>query len=63
MRTSSGEELRTALDSQKIGDEGLLAGGLFGNREYSYDALSNQITNYPAYAALLLPSDSLSEKE
>lgn len=63
LRTSAGEELRTALDSQKIGDEGLLAGGLFGNREYSYGALSNQVTNYPAYAARLLDTDNLTERE
>ena len=30
-------------------------------REYSYQALSNQVTKYPAYDAKLLDADNLTE--
>ena len=47
--------------AQKIGDTGLIAEGLKGCREYSYQALSNQVTKYPAYDAKLLDADNLTE--
>lgn len=62
LQTSSGSALSELLDSQKIGDSGLLAGGFSGSREYTYQALPNQVTKYPAYAAALLDEDSLTEQ-
>lgn len=55
------EDIRAAMDAQKIGDAGLIAGGLQGSREYSYQALLNQVTKYPAYDAKLLDEDNLTE--
>ena len=56
-------ELRAALDRQKIGDGELLTEGLFGEREYSYQALSNQVTKYPALDAKLLDEENLTEEK
>ena len=61
LQSGEGSLMRNELDGQKIGDSGLLASGLRGSREYSYEALSNQITNYPSYDAALLKEDSLTE--
>lgn len=49
-------------DSQKIGDSGLLTRGLRGMRDYRFQALSNQVTRYPTYAAALLDTESLTEQ-
>lgn len=62
LRSEQSSQIREELDSQKIGDSGLLAAGLNGSREYSYKALPNQIIKYPAYDAALLKEDTLSEE-
>lgn len=54
-------DLQTRMDAQKIGDAGLIAGGWNGDREYVYQALSNQITKYPVYDARLLDKKNLTE--
>ena len=56
-------EVRDMMDSQKIGDAGLLTKGLTGNRSYTYQALPNQVTKYPMYAAALLDEETLTEQE
>ena len=50
----------TLLTKQKIGDTAVRSGGFLGSREYSYEALSNQILQYPALTAALLDTESLS---
>lgn len=54
--------VRQAMDRQKIGDAAVVSQGLYGNREYSYEALANQVTKYPALNAALLDTDSLGEE-
>lgn len=51
------------LSEQKIGDEGLLTLDSEGSRSYVYQALSNQVVNYPSLAAKLLDEENLSEEE
>ncbi|MGO5164506.1 MULTISPECIES: transglutaminase-like domain-containing protein [unclassified Candidatus Paralachnospira] len=50
----------TLLTKQRIGDTAVRSGGFLGSREYSYEALSNQILQYPALTAALLDTESLS---
>ena len=48
------------LDAQKIGDCGILNGGIRGERTHTYQAYLALITKYPSYTATLLDSDHLS---
>lgn len=48
-------------DKNRIGDDGVLANGLKGQREYTYTALENQIKKYPSLAATLADEENLSE--
>lgn len=48
-------------DKNRIGDAGVLANGLKGQREYTYTALENQIKKYPSLAATLADEENLSE--
>lgn len=54
------DALWSVLDQQKIGDCSVYAEGWTGNREYTYQALENQVVNYPTYAAALLEQENLS---
>lgn len=58
--TDPDSSTRTLLTKQRIGDTAVRSGGLSGSREYSYEALSNQILQYPALTAALLDTESLS---
>ena len=59
---SRSEEGRMLLDAQKIGDSGIVTGGLHGERTYTYTALTSQITNYPHFTAALSDEASLTEE-
>ena len=49
-------------DKNRIGDEGVVAKGLKGQREYTYTALENQIKKYPSLTAKLADTVNLDEE-
>ena len=51
----------TTPDKNRIGDEGVVAKGLKGQREYTYTALENQIKKYPSLTAKLADTENLNE--
>ena len=52
----------TTPDKNRIGDEGVVAKGLKGQREYTYTALENQIKKYPSLTAKLADTENLDEE-
>lgn len=56
----TGESVQNLLDAQKIGDCGILNGGIRGERTCTYQAYPALITKYPSYTATLLDEDHLS---
>lgn len=59
--TEDTSQFRTYLEQQRIGDAAVTTEGFYGEREYSYKALSNQVTKYPVYATALLKEDEWNE--
>lgn len=55
------ELIGTTPDKNRIGDEGVLATGLKGQREYTYTTLENQIKKYPSLTAKLADEKNLDE--
>lgn len=51
----------TTPDKNRIGDEGVVAKGLKGQREYTYTALENQIKKYPSLTSKLADTENLDE--
>ena len=56
------ELIGTTPDKNRIGDEGVAAKGLKGQREYTYTALENQIKKYPSLTAKLADTENLDEE-
>ncbi len=56
----TGDPVQNLLDAQKIGDSGILNGGIRGERTYTYQAYPALITKYPSYTATLLDTEHLS---
>lgn len=52
----------TTPDKNRIGDEGVIAKGLKGQRKYTYTALENQIKKYPSLTAKLADTENLDEE-
>lgn len=59
--SSADSGVQAALGEQKIGDSTIIADGLRGQRQYTYQALLPQITKYPVYTTALLDTDALDE--
>ena len=59
--SSADSGVQAALGEQKIGDSTIIADGLRGQRQYTYQALLPQITKYPVYTTALLDADALDE--
>ena len=59
--SSADSGVQTALGEQKIGDSTIIADGLRGQRQYTYQALLPQITKYPVYTTALLDADALDD--
>lgn len=55
----TGDSGQKLLDDQKIGDCGILNGGIRGERTYTYQAYPALITKYPSYTATLLDAEHL----
>lgn len=55
------ELIGTTPDKNRIGDEGVFAKGLKGQRKYTYTALENQIKKYPSLTAKLADEKNLDE--
>ena len=55
------ELIGTTPDKNRIGDEGVAAKGLKGQRKYTYTALENQIKKYPSLTAKLADTENLDE--
>ena len=55
----TGDAVQNLLDTQKIGDCGILNGEIRGERTYTYQAYPALITKYPSYTAALLDTEHL----